>query len=55
MSELTGKERVQKLFKKEPLDTMPCFSGQGAVVVQAIEEMGTQFAKIHTDARLMAQ
>ena len=55
MSELTGKQRVQKLFKKEPLDTMPCFSGQGAVVVQAIEEMGTQFAKIHTDARLMAQ
>jgi [methyl-Co(III) methanol-specific corrinoid protein]:coenzyme M methyltransferase len=55
MSELTGKERVQKLFKKEPLDTMPCFSGQGAVVVQAIEEMGTQFAQIHTDARLMAQ
>ncbi len=55
MSELTGKERVQKLFKREPVDTMPCFSGQGAVVVQAIEKMGTKFAKIHTDARQMAQ
>ncbi len=55
MSELTGKERVQKLFKREPLDTMPCFSGQGAVVIQAIEKMGTQFAKIHTDAKLMAE
>ncbi len=55
MPELTGKERVQKLFKREPLDTMPCFSGQGAVVIQAIEKMGTQFAKIHTDANLMAQ
>ncbi|MCD4676157.1 MAG: hypothetical protein K8S18_09210 [Desulfobacula sp.] len=55
MSELTGKERVQRLFKREPVDTMPCFSGQGAVVVQAIEKMGTQFAKIHTDARLMAE
>jgi len=55
MSELTGKERVQKLFKREPIDTMPCFSGQGAVVVQAIEKMGTQFAKIHTDAGLMAE
>ncbi len=55
MSELTGKERVQKLFKREPLDTMPCFSGQGAVVVQAIDKMGTQFAKIHTDAKLMAE
>ena len=55
MSELTGKQRVQKLFKREPVDTMPCFSGQGAVVVQAIEKMGTQFAKIHTDAKLMAE
>lgn len=55
MSELTGKERVQKLFKREPLDTMPCFSGQGSVVIQAIEKMGTKFAKIHTDARLLAE
>ncbi len=55
MPELTGKERVQKLFKREPVDTMPCFSGQGAVVVQAIDKMGTKFAKIHTDARLMAE
>ncbi len=55
MSELTGKQRVQKLFKREPLDTMPCFSGQGAVVVQAIDKMGTKFAKIHTDARLLAE
>jgi len=55
MTALTGKQRVQKMFKKEPVDTMPCFSGQGAVVIQAIEKMGTQFAKIHTDAKLMAQ
>ncbi|NOX33034.1 MAG: methyltransferase [Deltaproteobacteria bacterium] len=55
MSELTGKQRVQKLFKREPVDTMPCFSGQGAVVIQAIEKMETQFAKIHTDAWLMAE
>lgn len=55
MSEFTGKQRVQKLFKREPLDTMPCFSGQGSVVVQAIEKMGTKFAKIHTDARLLAE
>ncbi|MBW2522492.1 MAG: methyltransferase [Deltaproteobacteria bacterium] len=43
-----------KLFKKEPVDRMPCFSGQGAVTVQAIEQMKTQFAKIHNDAELMA-
>ncbi len=54
MAELTGKERVMKMFKKEPLDRMPCFSGQGSVTVQAIEKMETQFAKIHNDAQLMA-
>ena len=54
MSELTGKERVRRLFKKEPIDRMPCFSGQGSVTVQAIEKMQTQFAKIHIDAELMA-
>ncbi len=54
MSELTGKERVERFFKKEPIDTMPCFSGMGAATVQAIEEMGTQFAKIHSDPKLMA-
>jgi [methyl-Co(III) methanol-specific corrinoid protein]:coenzyme M methyltransferase len=54
MSELTGKERIMKMFNKEPIDRMPCFSGQGAVTVQAIEKMNTQFAKIHNDADLMA-
>jgi [methyl-Co(III) methanol-specific corrinoid protein]:coenzyme M methyltransferase len=54
MAELTGKERVVKMFRKEPIDRMPCFSGQGTVTVQAIEKMGTQFAKIHNDAELMA-
>lgn len=55
MTALTGKERVQKLFKREPVDTMPCFSGQGAVVIQAIEKMNTQFAQIHNDAKIMAE
>jgi [methyl-Co(III) methanol-specific corrinoid protein]:coenzyme M methyltransferase len=54
MAELTGKERVMKMFKKEPIDRMPCFSGQGTVTVQAIEKMATQFAKIHNNAELMA-
>lgn len=54
MTELTGKERVVKMFKKKPIDRMPCFSGQGSVTVQAIEKMGTDFAKIHGDPELMA-
>lgn len=54
MAELTGKERVMKMFKKEPIDRMPCFSGQGTVTVQAIQELKTVFANIHKDAKLMA-
>jgi [methyl-Co(III) methanol-specific corrinoid protein]:coenzyme M methyltransferase len=54
MAELTGKERVLKMFRREPIDRMPCFSGQGTVTVQAIEKMGTNFAKIHADPALMA-
>ena len=54
MTELTGKERVMKMFRKEPIDRMPCFSGQGTVTVQAIEELKTVFSNIHKDAKLMA-
>jgi len=54
MAELTGKERVLKMFRREPIDRMACFSGQGTVTVQAIEKMGTNFAKIHADPALMA-
>ncbi len=52
---MTPKERVQKFFKKEPLDQMPLFSGMGAVTIQAIEKMGVRFPEIHTDGELMGQ
>ncbi len=55
MSEMTPKERVQKLFKKEPIDTMPCFSGMGMVTVHAIEKMGIRFAQVHTSAENLAK
>ncbi len=54
MAELTGKERVMKMFQKEPIDRMPCFSGMGTVTVQAIDELKTEFSNIHKDAKLMA-
>jgi [methyl-Co(III) methanol-specific corrinoid protein]:coenzyme M methyltransferase len=54
MAELTGKERVMKMFKKEPIDRMPCFSGMGTVTIQAIEELKTVFSTIHKDAKMMA-
>ena len=55
MDAMTSKERVEKLFKKEPIDVMPVFSGQGMVTIQAIENMGVRFAQIHTSAEYMAR
>jgi [methyl-Co(III) methanol/glycine betaine-specific corrinoid protein]:coenzyme M methyltransferase len=55
MNSMTPKERIQKFFKKEPVDTMPCFSGMGMVTIQAIQKMGVRFPQIHTDPEKMAQ
>ena len=55
MSELTPKERVLRLLRKEPIDTMPFFSGMGMVVMPGIEKAGIKFASVHTDAERMAQ
>ena len=55
MTELTPKERVMRLFKKEPVDTMPFFSGMGMVLMPAINELGYQFPKVHNNAEMMAK
>ena len=52
---LTPRERVMRLFRKEPVDTMPFFSGMGMVLLPAIKELGYQFPQIHTDAEKMAR
>ena len=54
MPELTPKERVMRLLRKEPIDTMPFFSGMGMVVMPGIEKAGIKFASVHTDAERMA-
>ncbi len=54
MAELTPKERVMRLLRKEPIDTMPFFSGMGMVVMPGIEKAGVNFPTIHTDAERMA-
>ena len=54
MAELTPKERVMRLLRKEPIDTMPFFSGMGMVVMPGIEKSGYKFATVHTDAERMA-
>ena len=54
MATMKPKERIEKLFKKEPIDTMPIFSGQGMVTIQAIKKMGIRFPQVHTSAEYMA-
>lgn len=54
MEELTPRERVLRLLRKEPIDTMPFFSGMGMVVMPGIEKAGYNFPSIHTDAERMA-
>ena len=54
MAGLTPKERVMRLLRKEPIDTMPFFSGMGMVVMPGIEKAGLNFASVHTDAERMA-
>ena len=54
MPELTPKERVLRLLRKEPIDTMPFFSGMGMVVMPGIEKSGFNFATVHTNAERMA-
>ncbi len=52
---MTPKERVKALLQKQPVDTMPVFSGMGTVTIQAIDKLGYRFAKVHTDAEMMAK
>ena len=55
MTQMTPKERVKNFFNREPVDTMPCFSGMGTVTVQAIEEMGIRFAQVHSSGEYLAR
>jgi len=55
MAEMTPKERVMRMFRKEPVDTMPFFSGMGMVLMPAIKKLGYQFPQVHTDAEKLAK
>ncbi|HYA31934.1 MAG TPA: MtaA/CmuA family methyltransferase [Thermodesulfovibrionales bacterium] len=51
---MDSRERVLKLFKGEPIDRVPCFSGMGNVTEEGINKLGYKFAGIHLDAKMMA-
>ncbi len=52
---MNSRERVLKLFAREPIDYIPVFSGYGSITVHGLEKNGWRFADIHTDAHKMAQ
>jgi len=54
MVELTPKERVMTFFNREPVDTLPFFSGMGMVLLPAIKKLGYKFAQVHVDAEKLA-
>jgi [methyl-Co(III) methanol-specific corrinoid protein]:coenzyme M methyltransferase len=51
---MNSRERVLKLFKGEPVDRVPCFSGMGNITEEGINKLGYKFAAIHSDAKMMA-
>ncbi len=51
---MNSRERVLRLFKGEPIDRVPCFSGMGNVTEEGINKLGYKFAGIHLDAKMMA-
>lgn len=55
MAELTPKERVMRFFNREPVDTLPFFSGMGMVLMPAIKKLGYKFPQVHTDAEKLAR
>ncbi len=55
MVDFTPKERVGRLFRREPLDTMPFFSGMGMVLMPAIKQLGYKFPQVHRDPEKLAR
>lgn len=52
---MNSRERVLRVFKKEAVDRVPCFSGMGNITETGINGLGYRFAGIHLDAKQMAE
>jgi len=54
VNQLNSKERILRLFQRQPLDRRAFFSGQGMVTLPAINSLGLRFPQIHLSAEAMA-
>ncbi|MDP6347676.1 MAG: uroporphyrinogen decarboxylase family protein, partial [Dehalococcoidia bacterium] len=52
---LPPRERIARLFSRQPVDRMPFFSGQGMVTLPVIQSLGLKFSQIHLSAEAMAE
>lgn len=52
-TELSSRERVLRLFRREKIDRVPVFSGMGNITVHGLEKYGWKFSDIHLDAGKM--
>lgn len=51
---MISKERVLRLFRRDPIDRMPVFSGQGMVVLPALRALNLRFSEVHLTAENLA-
>lgn len=51
---LTSRERVMNLLNHQDIDRIPCFSGMGNVLMEAINQFGLKFESAHKNAKNMA-
>ena len=51
---MNSKERIRKIFSKEKVDRVACFSGMGNVTVEGLKKYDYAFYEIHLDAEKMA-
>lgn len=52
---MSGYERVMRTFRREPVDTMPFFTGMGMVLLPAIKKLGYKFPQVHASAEKLAR
>lgn len=55
IKEMTSKERVVKLFNRERIEPIPCFSGMGNITVEGLKKYDLRFAALHSDSDAMAK
>ncbi len=51
---MNSKERIKRIFSKEKVDRVACFSGMGNVTVEGLKRYDYAFYEIHLDAEKMA-